>query len=524
MMKDNYKGYICMAIVDNDLYNLNDYVTKSCDIKFIDTTDKEGKRLYFRGLSLLFLLSCRDLYPHNRVLIKHSIGKGLYCEIEGHPNLSSEELYTITRQMKSIVRENKEIKCFYWDSDDAIELFTKEERFDKAHILKYRDDALTKVYECDGYYNYFYGYMFPSTGYIKDFGIQKMAEGIVLLGPDNGVKGTVTTFKNLPKLSEVYRESEKWSKTLGVDNVVDLNRKIEDGKYSSMIQTIEAFHEKKIAQIADEIIRKNSKIILIAAPSSSGKTSFAHRLSIQLRVNGIDTMPISLDNYFVNRKDTPLDNDGNYDFESIDAIDINKFNKDLKKLINGDEIDEIKFDFIEGKRVYTGNKISIHDDQPIILEGIHALNPKLTQAIDDSMKFRVYISVLTQVNMDDHNRIPTSDLRLIRRMVRDYNFRGYNAEMTMKLWPKVREGERKYIFPYQEEADVMFNSASVYELAVLKSQAIRILDEVGEDSEYKIEAVRLKKMLQYFVSLDDYGDIGPTAIIREFIGGSRIIS
>ena len=522
-VENNYKGHICMGIINNKLYDLNRTLYRNSDIKFIDTTEVEGERMYFRGLSLLLMLACRDLYHGSKVLIKHSIGDGLYCVVEDNPNLSEKEIDAIKNKMLEYVENDFEIICRYLPNDKAIEKFREVGRFEKVELLKYRTDDLTKVYECSGYIDYFYGYMFPSTGYLKDLDIAKMADGLVILGPDKGVKSTVTKFKEMQKLSDVYRESEKWSETLGIYTVVDLNKIIEKNQYGEMIRTVEALQEKKIAEIADMIVKKGSKIILIAAPSSSGKTSFAHRLSTQLRVNGKFAIPISLDDYFVDRKDTPKNEKGEPDYESINSIDIEKFNEDIRKLLSGEEIEKIKFDFIDGKRVYTGEKFSIKENQPIILEGIHGLNPKLTKDIDDSLKFKIYISVITQVNLDDHNRIPTTDLRLLRRMVRDYQFRGMDAETTMEIWPSVRAGEKKNIFPYQEEADVMFNSASVYELSVLKNKAIEILREVDEKSEHYLEAVRLKKFLQYFDELKDTEDIGPTAIIREFIGGSRIV-
>lgn len=523
MLEDRYEGHICMGVINNKLYDLNRTLYRGCEIKFIDTTEVEGDRMYFRGLSLLLMLACRDLYHGSKVYIKHSIGDGLYCVVEDMPKLTDKDIKDIENKMLEYVKEDHEIICRYLPNDQAIEKFSKLGRFEKAEILKYRTEGLTKVYECCGYFDYFYGYMYPSTGYLKDLGVAKMADGLVILGPDKGIKGTVTSFKEMSKLSDVYRESETWSEALGIDTVVDLNRIIENNLYGEMIRTVEALHEKKIAEIADTIVKSNKKIILIAAPSSSGKTSFAHRLSTQLRVNGLHTLAISLDDYFVNRVDTPRNEDGDPDYESIESIDINRFNNDLNKLLAGEEIEKIKFDFMDGVRVYTGEKISIDEKQPIILEGIHGLNPILTKSIEESLKFRIYISVITQVNLDDHNRIPTTDLRLLRRMVRDYNFRGMDAETTMDIWPSVRRGEKKNIFPYQEQADVMFNSASVYEIPVLKNQAIKILKEVNETSRHHLEAVRLRKLLQYFDELNDIGDIGPTAIIREFIGGSRIV-
>lgn len=523
MVEENYQGHICLGLIENKLYDLNRTVYRGGDISFLDTTTPDGNRLYFRGLSLLLLLACRDLYPEKRVLVRHSIGDGLYCVLEGKRGLSEVEIDAIKEKMLWYSKKNAEIICRYVTNDQAIDKFEDMGRFEKAGILKYRKDDLTKIYECCGLFDYFYGYMFPSTGYLKDLDLAKMADGMVILGPKEGVRDTVTEFKEMPKLSEVYRESEKWSETLGIDTVVDLNRVIENDKYGEMIRTVQALHEKKIAKIADMIEERKARVILIGAPSSSGKTSFAHRLSIQLRVNGLNPVPISLDNYFVERSKTPRDENGKMDFESIKSIDVEKFNEDIVALLNGESVPEIKFDFIYGKRKLTGRSLRLKPNQPIILEGIHGLNPILTEHIEDKYKFKIYLSAITQVNLDDHNRIPTTDLRLLRRMVRDDQFRGMSAEKTIETWPSVRRGEEKNIFPFQEEADVMFNSVGVYELSVLKPKAEKILKKVDEDSEYYLEANRLRKILQYFVEITDLKDIGPTAIIREFIGGSTIV-
>ncbi|MPM83383.1 Uridine kinase [bioreactor metagenome] len=363
----------------------------------------------------------------------------------------------------------------------------------------------------------------PSTGYIKTFDLKLYQKGIIVLGPSENDKTKPVEFKPQPKLASVYQEAELWSKLIGVDKVTTLNKIIENDEYPEVIRTVEALHEKKLSQIADMIKDQGKRVILIAAPSSSGKTSFAHRLSIHLRVNSLKPVSISLDDYFVNREDTPLDEFGNFDFESIYAIDLERFNKDLKDLLDGKEISLPKFNFKLGIREETGKKLKIDENQPIILEGIHGLNPMLTSAIPDEDKFKIYISALTQINLDDHNRIPTTDLRLIRRMVRDYNFRGYSAEKTIMQWDSVRRGEKKNIFPYQEEADVIFNSACVYELAILKKYAKPLLEEIGRSNPSYIEANRLLKFLQYFIELKDTSDIPSTSILREFIGGSKIV-
>lgn len=523
MVKDNYKGHICMGKIGNKLYDLNRKLYRGEEISFLDTTTEDGSRLYFRGLSFLLVIASKEIFGEKRVSIKHSLGNGLYCEIDLDRELTEDDVSLIKAKMIEMVEKDYPITCNYLTNDKAIEVFESINRYDKSELLKYRKDDLTRIYECNGYLDYFYGYMFPSTGYINDLDVAKMSKGLILLGPKDGKKGATTELTPHEKLGEVYRESESWSETLGIYNVVDLNRLIENDEYRDMIMTVEALHEKKIAEIADMIVQRNSRVILIAAPSSSGKTSFAHRLSIQLKVNGLNPLPISLDDYFVNREHTPLDELGNLDYESIYTIDLDKFNEDLEELIKGNPIEKLKFDFIDGKRIHTGEYITLPEGQPVILEGIHGLNPILTKDIDDKLKFKIYLSAITQVNFDDHNRIPTSDLRMIRRMVRDNSFRGLDAEKTIEIWPSVRNGEKKNIFPFQEEADVMFNSVSVYELSVLKPFAMSLLKKIDEDSIHYLEAVRLKKILQYFVEITDIEDIGPTSIIREFIGGSRIV-
>jgi len=523
MLKDEYQGHICLARIDNELYNLNHIIYKDSRIEFLDSQTEDGNRIYFRGLSFLLVMACRDLFPESKVYIKHSMSNGLYCQVKKDGGLMNDDIDAIKSRMKEYVDKDLEIKCHYLPNDQAIEKFFSINWYEKAELLKYRKTEITKVYECNGYIDYFYGFMFPSTGYIKDIDVVKMGDGLVILGPEKGIKGRVSKLEHLEKLSEIYTESENWSRTLGISSVVDLNRIVESGEYGDMIRTVEALHEKKIAQIADKINEKSSKLILIAAPSSSGKTSFAHRLSIQLRVIGLEPLPISMDDYFVDRENTPKDEEGNYDYESIDAIDIEKFENDINDLLMGKTIEKIRFDFVEGKRVCTGEKISLGKNQPMIIEGIHGLNPILTKSIDPKSIFKIYLSVITQINLDDHNRIPTTDLRLLRRIIRDSKYRGTSVEDTIRKWPSVRRGEEKYIFPYSEEADIMFNSASVYELAVLKNQAMELLNKVGENSIYYSEVQRLKSLLQYFVGLDDHEDIGPTAIVREFIGGSRIV-
>lgn len=523
-LSNEYKGIVTIGKIKNKLKDLNSTLDKNCDLELIDTTEPDGMRVYMRTLSLVFIKACEEIFNGCKVTIEHSLSNGLYCEIKNNKSeVTEEDIEKIKAKVKSIIESDLKIEKIVTDKSEAIKILKNNNKNAKAELLKYKEYEDVKLYKCGGYINHFYGHMLPSTSYVKTFDIKKWQSGVVILGPSKENKNKPQNFVAQPKLSNIYKESEVWSELIGIDKVASLNEAIESKKYGEIISIVEALHEKKISQIADIIKENNKRVILIAAPSSSGKTSFAHRLSIQLKVNNLHPVPISLDDYFVDREDTPLDEFGNFDFESIYAIDLELFNSDLEKLLKGEEIKLPKFNFKTGKREFSGKTLKIEKDQPIILEGIHALNPMLTQSIDDKDKFKIYISVLTQINLDNHNRIPTTDLRLIRRIVRDYNFRGYSAEKTILNWWSVRRGEDKNIFPYQEEADIMFNSACLYELAVLKKYAKPLLEQIEDDNEAFIESNRILKFLQYFVELDDELDIPPTSIIREFIGGSRIV-
>lgn len=523
-LSNEYKGIVTIGKIKNKLKDLNSTLDKNCDLELIDTTQPDGMRVYMRTLSLIFIKACEEIFNGCKVTIEHSLSNGLYCEIKNNKSeVTEEDIEKIKAKVKSIIESDLKIEKIVTDKSEAIKILKNNNKNAKAELLKYKEYEDVKLYKCGGYINHFYGHMLPSTSHVKTFDIKKWQSGVVILGPSKENKNEPQKFLAQPKLSNIYKESEIWSELIGIDKVSSLNEAIESKKYGEIISIVEALHEKKISQIADIIKENNKRVILIAAPSSSGKTSFAHRLSIQLKVNNLHPVPISLDDYFVDREDTPLDEFGNFDFESIYAIDLELFNSDLEKLLKGEEIKLPKFNFKTGKREFSGKTLKIEKDQPIILEGIHALNPMLTQSIDDKDKFKIYISVLTQINLDNHNRIPTTDLRLIRRIVRDYNFRGYSAEKTILNWWSVRRGEDKNIFPYQEEADIMFNSACLYELAVLKKYAKPLLEQIEDDNEAFIESNRILKFLQYFVELDDELDIPPTSIIREFIGGSRIV-
>ncbi|WP_331722014.1 hypothetical protein [Alkalithermobacter paradoxus] len=520
-----FESDIILGVVNNELRELHYTLEDDCSVEFIDLTHEDGIRTYMRSLSFVFIRACEEILSGCRVSVEHSLGGGLYCEINYDKGINENDVNKIKSRMKEIIDEDVPFEKSQVLIEDAIKLFEGREAISKANLFKYKPTEYINIYRCGWIKNYFYGYMAPSTGYLKVFDLKYFNPGIIILGPTKQNPHKPNKFIPHPKLTGIYKEAEEWGKIMGVGEVGSLNNLIARNEYPELIRTVEALHEKKISQIADMIVESKEKgrIILIAGPSSSGKTSFAQRLSIQLRVNKLRPVSISVDDYFVNREDTPKDENGEYDFESIYAVDLELFNEHLEKLISGCEIEIPHFNFKTGKREYNGKKLKVSQDQPIVIEGIHALNPLLTKAIPDGNKFKIYISALTQLNLDEHNRIATTDLRLIRRMVRDNTHRGHNALKTLQLWKNVRKGEEKNIFPYQEEADVMFNSALVYELAVLKKYVEPLLNEIDKSCiEYR-EAKRLLKFLQYFVQIEDEVDIPPTSILREFIGGSRLV-
>lgn len=518
-----HDGVVTAAIKGKSLCDLYEKVYDGEEVELLDFYNEDGARVYFRGLSFVFITACRKLYEKVEVTVEHSLSNGVYYSMDIGRELTDKDIEDIKNKMRNIVAEDCPIKKVVMDKLDAGQIFRILSREDKAELIENKDEENAKIYVCEGYIDHFYGMMPPSTKYMDVFDVVKYKKGVVLMGPSEDDALVPEKFIDQPKLSNIYDESEDWAAKLGVMNVIDLNRIIESRESGDVIRTVEALHEKKISQIADMIKERNSRVILIAAPSSSGKTSFAHRLSIQMRVSGVKSRAISLDDYFIEREHTPRKADGSYDYESINAIDVEKFNEDMNTLLSGGEIEIIRYDFKTGKRVFTGEMMSIGENESIIIEGIHGLNPKLTAHIDDSKKFRIYISALTQINLDSHNRIPTTDLRLIRRIVRDSNFRGYSAEETIKSWKNVREGEKENIFPYQEEADAMFNSACVYEISVLKKYVEPLLKEVDPESVEYIEAARILSFIQYFAMIEDVSDIPSTSIVREFIGGSKIV-
>ncbi|HBG15642.1 MAG TPA: AAA family ATPase, partial [Firmicutes bacterium] len=410
------------------------------------------------------------IFPDCRVKIMYSLSKGLYGELEIGRHVMEKDLRRVEERMKEIIAADEKIEKIKVSLEEAIQFFKQEGLTDKVNLMNYKQLPEVSVYRSGWYHDYYFGYMLPSTGFLKEFELVFHLPGFILRFPSEHSQEKVPPFVEQRKLSRVFYEYEKWGQVLQVSDVASLNRIVEEGKGGDLIRLAEALQEKKIAQIADEITKERERIrvVMIAGPSSSGKTTFAQRLSIQLRVNGVKPISLSLDDYFVSREFTPLNEKGEPDFEALEAIDLKLFNEQLADLIMGEKVEIPRFNFMQGKREYRGEILQIRPDQPIIIEGIHGLNEKLTQSVPKDRKFKVYISALTQLNMDNHNRIPTTDNRLIRRIVRDSQFRSHDALTTLRLWPAVRRGEEKNIFPFQEEADIMFNSALIYELAILK--------------------------------------------------------
>lgn len=516
------RDLIVAALVDNELKELNYKVDEDVEVRFISFTSSIGGRIYQRSLVFVFIRACMEIFSECRVSVEHSLSKGLYCEIHYKRSIDQLDVERIEKRMQEIIDEDVPFTKSRIPVDEAKDIFRDYGQLGKVKLLKYREKPYVNIYQCGWLKNYFYGYMVPSTGYLKNFKLQYYSPGIVIQFPTFESNGVIPKFVEHPKLFKIFREAEKWGEILQIDYVAALNDIIVSKKEAEFIRIAEALHEKKIAEIADKITEtiNERQLILIAGPSSSGKTTFAQRLMIQLRVNGLNPVSISLDDYFVDREKTPKDEAGQYDFESLYAIDIDLFNSDLNKLLSGEEVEIPTFNFHTGSREYRGKKLKIKPGQPLILEGIHALNDQLTITIPKDRKIKIYISALTQLNIDEHNRIPTTDTRLIRRIVRDHKYRSNNAERTLFLWNSVRRGEERNIFPYQEEADIMFNSALLYELSVLKKYAEPLLRQVDSTSNYYSEAKRLLKFLNYFVALENEIEIPRTSILREFIGNS----
>jgi len=506
----------------NNLVTEFDYeIFKPKIVEFIDITNVDGLRMYQRSLSFVLMKAVADLFSDRILKIEHSISKGYYCELEHDTKkLTHSEVAQIADRMRVIIEADLSFQREEILTSEAIKIFEANKMPEKARLFNSRPLLYTSVYKLDDQIDYFYGYLVPSTGFLKVFDLVPYYEGMLLQIPTLQMPNEIGEINYQKKLFGIFDEYKEWGELLGVSSIGDVNEEISKGNAGELIKISEALHEKKLAEIADKIKKRdNTRVVLIAGPSSSGKTTFAKRLSVQLIVSGLKPVQISLDNYFVDRELTPLDENGEYDYESLYALDIETFNRDILDLTAGKEIELPHFSFETGKRFYNGTKLKITDQHIILIEGIHALNPKLSELIDNDLKFKIYISALTQIGIDLHNRIPSTDNRLLRRIVRDYQYRGYSAKETIKRWPSVRRGEEKNIFPFQEEADIMFNSALLFELGVLKNRAEPILLEIDETHREYSEARRLLKFLSYFNAIPDK-EIPPTSILREFLSGS----
>ena len=504
---------------NNEVKSLNYEVEPEDKVELIDTTTRDGRRVYIRGVTYIMAKALYELYPQALLTVNYQLSNSMLCEIE-NMEITEELIKRISEKMHEIVNKNIEIKKVEMTKEEAIKFYEKEKTLRGILQLDNKEKEEVSLYFCEEYYNYFYGVMPISTGFIDKFEVVKYHDGFLLRYPSKYTPNVLEKYNETKKLLNTLDEYEDIYKTLKINTVYRLNKAISEGKAQDIISLSEALHEKKISDLADKIVeRKDVKAILIAGPSSSGKTTFAKRLGIQLQLNGINPITISVDNYFVERKDNPKHSDGTYDFECIEAIDLKLFNEHLTKLLNGEEIDVPTFNFKTGHKEYHGEKMRLAQDEVLVMEGIHCLNDKLTEAISKDQKYKIYISALTVLNIDYFNRISTTDTRLIRRIVRDYQFRSYSALHTLETWLSVNQGEEKYIYPFQEDADSMFNTSLIYELCVLKKHAHPLLKEITNASKEFSEAKNLYNLLNYFEDIPD--ELVPkNSLLREFIGGS----
>ncbi len=516
-----YQDDIVLAMVNHKLSELWKPAQDGDKITFLTTGTVSGNETYRRSVVMVMLKAFYDVYGHkiNNINVMYSLSKGYYCEVDGDLQVTRDALYQVKTRMTEIIKAAMPFEKHVISTNEAMEFFHKHRMYDKERLFKFRRSSRVNVYRLNKFEDYFYGYMVPNTGYLKYFELHAYDEGFVLQMPVKEEPRRVPKFCPQEKVFSVLKESSKWGELLEIGAVGALNENISKGKIGEIMLVQEALQEQKIAEIAKQLAnRPDVKFIMIAGPSSSGKTTFSHRLSVQLRACGLHPHPIAVDNYFVNREDNPKDENGDYDFEALQAIDINLFNQDMGRLLKGEEVEIPSFNFKTGQRQYKGDTLKLGPDDILVIEGIHCLNDELSFSLPKESKFKIYISALTQLNVDEHNRISTTDCRLIRRIVRDARTRGATAEETLARWQSVRAGEEKNIFPYQEEADVMFNSALIYELAVLKQYVEPLLFGIPVDSPYYTEAKRMLKFMDYILGVSS--DIVPAnSLLREFIGG-----
>jgi len=514
----NEKENVIAGMINNEVKPLNYVLKENDNVELLDTSTRDGARIYTRGLLFIMAKAFKELYPQIKLTVNFQLSSSMFCEVENEI-VTSEMIENVKAKMEEIIAKNLLIEKKELSKKEASEFIKKENTQIGEIQLENKDKKEVSLYFCEEYYNYFYGVMPISTGYIKLFDIIKYHDGFLIRYPSKNKPNEIKPYQEGKKLLTALKEYDDIYSILGIGTLSQLNEKIRNGEAKDIILLSEALHEKKIANIADKIIEdRNKRVILIAGPSSSGKTTFAKRLGIQLRLNGLKPKTISVDNYFVEREKTPKDEFGNYNFEALEAVDLKLLNEHLVKLLNGEEIEVPTFNFKKGKKEFTGKTMKLEDDEVLIMEGIHCLNDQLTPAIDKRQKFKIYISALTVLNIDYYNRISTTDTRIVRRTVRDSRFRGYDALKTLSSWYSISAGEEKYIFPFQEDADVMFNTSLIYEINALKKYALPLFSKIGKEEKEYAEAKRLTEFLKYFEQID-VEDIPKNSLLREFIGG-----
>lgn len=519
----DYPQQIALAVRNGKIRELFKKVDKDCTVEFLTLSDDAGHKAYNRTATLIMMKAITEVVGADKIdkiKMEFAINNGYYCSKKGDFEITDDLINQIKLKMQEYIDKDLFIIKKSMPLEEANVIFKKQKMTDKVSLFKYRGSSSVNVYNLDGYYDYYYGFMLPSTGYIKYFDVKKYEDGLVLILPSKSNPEVIEDFKPLPKLFKSMDIASDWGIKLGIDTVSDLNDQIREGGFNELVLVQEALQERRISEIASDIVSRGGvKFVMIAGPSSSGKTTFSHRLSVQLRTHGLTPHPIAVDDYFVDREKTPRQPNGDYDFECLEAIDIQLFNNDMSDLLNGKRVELPRFNFVTGKREYKGDFKQLGPDDVLVIEGIHGLNDKMSYALPAECKYKIYISALTTLNVDEHNRIPTTDGRLLRRMVRDARTRGASAKRTIQMWPSVRKGETENIFPFQESADAMFNSALIYELAVLKQYAEPLLYNIEPNEPEYFEAVRLLKFLSYFLGVSTE-NLPNNSIVREFVGGS----
>jgi uridine kinase len=519
----DYPYQIALAVRNGKIRELFKKIDRDCTVEFLTLSDDTGHKTYNRTATIILMKAVSDVVGADKidkVKVEFGISNGYYCAKKGDFEITDELVAMIKAKMQEYIDKDICIMKKEISIDDADELFANQRMYDKVSLFKYRGNSTVNVYNLDGYYDYYYGYTLPSTGYVKLFDLQKYEDGFVLILPSKENPDVLDKFEPQPKLFKSMAMASDWGEKMGVDTVSDLNTQIKEGRFNELVLVQEALQERRISEIASEIAARGGvKFVMIAGPSSSGKTSFSHRLSVQLRTHGLTPHPIAVDDYFVNRDNTPRQPNGDYDYECLEAIDVKQFNDDMCALLRGERVELPTFNFVTGQREYKGNYKQLGAEDILVIEGIHGLNDKMSYALPAESKYKIYISALTTLNIDDHNRIPTTDGRLLRRMVRDARTRGASAKRTIEMWSSVRKGEAENIFPFQESADAMFNSALIYEISVLKQYAEPLLYSIEKGDPEYFEAVRLLRFLSYFLGVGTE-DLPKNSIVREFVGGS----